>query len=337
MTQQRQIPDHRESFRCTVADSRQRCELRVGADVLSATLLDESVGGFAVLVDRLAGLDAGQTAELCTDAGTFVVRVMHVAEVEPPEHEMTPPENDEAAADKPTPWFRLGLSRLNETALPEQPAVSRWATELRFRMSQWYSSRGMPMAVSALLAAVVVAVPLGLVIAIRYFGQGGTKQSVQSSPSVWSGRLPHIKTPLVRPASEPQGYRSDFANAKSAAESFSGHAQPSARMPAMPRQQFQELVRRLPGVTALTLPQMVKKLQLTKVQQEQIHRMLDSAAQTIRDLEKELPGQERRGISQFREHLLDEALRESLTVLTDQQRAEWEKLTGAPPPPPQGH
>ena len=50
----RQGRDQRKSFRCTVADTCQRCELKVGSHLLPARLLDESAGGFAVLVDHLA-------------------------------------------------------------------------------------------------------------------------------------------------------------------------------------------------------------------------------------------------------------------------------------------
>jgi hypothetical protein len=75
--------NQRLSFRCTVADTRQRCELRIGADVLPATLLDESAGGFGVLVERLAGLEVNQTAELRTDTGWSLVRVVHLSEANP--------------------------------------------------------------------------------------------------------------------------------------------------------------------------------------------------------------------------------------------------------------
>jgi hypothetical protein len=96
------------------------------------------------------------------------------------------------------------------------------------------------------------------------------------------------------------------------------------------------LVRRLPGVTALTLPEIATRLRLTEAQQKQIRRVLDSVVQTIRELEGELPGQQRQEMSQIRGRLYDEALQKSLKVLTDRQQAEWQKLTAGSSPSQHG-
>ena len=73
--------DERKSCRCTVPQDRQACELKVGANVLLALLVDKSAGGFGVLVDRLGGLKTGEKAELHTDMGQFTVRIVHIREV----------------------------------------------------------------------------------------------------------------------------------------------------------------------------------------------------------------------------------------------------------------
>jgi mevalonate pyrophosphate decarboxylase len=49
--------NRRESFRCAVADTSRDCALNVGSEMQQAKLLDESAGGFAVLVDCLVGLN----------------------------------------------------------------------------------------------------------------------------------------------------------------------------------------------------------------------------------------------------------------------------------------
>lgn len=61
--------DERRSDRCMVPQARQSCEFKVGANVLSASLVNESKDGFAVLIDRLDGLKVGQKVKLHTNIG----------------------------------------------------------------------------------------------------------------------------------------------------------------------------------------------------------------------------------------------------------------------------
>ena len=63
MCEEKRSRDKRKSFRCAVAGLRQPCETEVGSQTLSACLLDESAGGFAVLVDYLGGLQVNQKAK----------------------------------------------------------------------------------------------------------------------------------------------------------------------------------------------------------------------------------------------------------------------------------
>jgi hypothetical protein len=91
--------DDRKSRRYTVPQVRQPCELKVGANVLSATLENESKDGFSVLIDRLDGLKAGQKAAFHAYPGWFIVRIVYITKV-------TPPEN---AAPECDSWFRVGM------------------------------------------------------------------------------------------------------------------------------------------------------------------------------------------------------------------------------------
>ena len=61
--------DDRKSTRNQVSKARQSCELKVGTGVVPALLVDESRGGFAILIDRLEGLKRGKKAKLHTDMG----------------------------------------------------------------------------------------------------------------------------------------------------------------------------------------------------------------------------------------------------------------------------
>ena len=93
--------DDRKSCRRTVPEARQSCELKVGADVFPALLVDESRGGFAVLIDRLDDLESGKKVKLHTDMGWFTVRIVYVKKVVRPAH-------SNSTCDT---WFRLGLRK----------------------------------------------------------------------------------------------------------------------------------------------------------------------------------------------------------------------------------
>ena len=97
----KQRRDDRKSSRCTVPPARQSCELKVGADVFSALLANESKHGFAVLIDRLDGLKIGKKVELYTDIGRFEVRIVYINKVAQPEN----------AALNSDSWFRVGMKK----------------------------------------------------------------------------------------------------------------------------------------------------------------------------------------------------------------------------------
>ena len=96
--------EDRKSSRIAVPAARQSCELKVGDDLLSALLVDESRGGFAVLIDRLEGIELGKKADLRTDRGWFKVRIVYIAEAAPHAH----PAHSDPKCDS---WFRLGLRK----------------------------------------------------------------------------------------------------------------------------------------------------------------------------------------------------------------------------------
>jgi hypothetical protein len=311
-------PNRREWCRFLVVDNCRPLELRVGDEVLPAKLLDESAGGFGVMVDRLAGLEVGRTAELFTNAGRCIVRVVHVTRI-------APPECGSAAGETPGVQYQLGLLRLDDAVSAEQPTVSYW---FQRGLPQWYGSHGTATTVGGLLAAAVVVVPLGLMIGLWYSGRSKAGTATESSRSTLSGVLPGTATSMVRSASSSEGGSRESAESGTSASRISGPVQWTDRPYSTPSLEVERLVRRLPGVTALTLPDIATRLRLTEAQQRQIRRVLDSVIQTIRELERELPGQQRQEMSQIRGRLYDEALQKSLKVLTDQQQAEWQKLTG---------
>lgn len=99
--------DDRKSCRYAVAPSQRPCRMKVGTDVMWASLADMSEGGFAVLVDHLDGLRVGQTVELETDMGCFTVRITYINEVAYPK----------GVASGRDFWFRVGVKKLRPSFL----------------------------------------------------------------------------------------------------------------------------------------------------------------------------------------------------------------------------
>ena len=93
--------DDRKSCRNPVPEARQPCELNIGDNLIPALLMDESRGGFAVMIDRLEGVKSGKRAKLRTDAGWVNVRIIYIKKAAPPAY--SDPQSD--------CWFRLGLRR----------------------------------------------------------------------------------------------------------------------------------------------------------------------------------------------------------------------------------
>ena len=330
--------EQRESFRCRVLDSRQGCELTIGSNLLPGTLLDESAGGFSVLVDRPPGLSAEQTAELRTESGWFAVRVVHVAPVVPSEG------NGAAAAEAQDQWFRLGLSRLGETRLADPLRVWWSAGSLYFRLSRWCSSSGILVVCGVFLAVAVVAAAMALMgvhwpMVVRDIRRilPRDDQPTEVDAPTWPQPSPLSEEPW-RPASGDAPFSAGAANVRSDGwggdfgglvfNAPSGHGG-SPEIPVFRSElDLRNAIRRLPGPLALTIPAVVSKLQLTHSQQERIRQLTEATSQAIRSLDAKLSGRQREEISRQRARLLDEARREALKVLTEQQRGQWEELFG---------
>jgi hypothetical protein len=77
-------PEGRRSTRWKVPLERQSCEVKIGGNVYSGALLDESRDGFALVVDNLNDLKVGQKVEVHTYQGWFKVRIVHLNPVAKP-------------------------------------------------------------------------------------------------------------------------------------------------------------------------------------------------------------------------------------------------------------
>jgi uncharacterized protein YbcI len=91
----------RKSERRIVPLDRQSCKLKVGGKVLSASLVNESRGGFAIWTDSVDSLKIGEKLRLHTDQGWFTARIAYIREVA----------KSQDAQSKCDAWFQLGLKK----------------------------------------------------------------------------------------------------------------------------------------------------------------------------------------------------------------------------------
>lgn len=329
--------DQRSSFRCLVAESRRQCALRIGEKTLPAWLINESVGGFSVLVDRPPNLEAEQTALLQTDSGWFKVRVMSVVEVPPPE------DCDIVKSKEPTEWFRLGLQRLGDAVPLDGPSISPFADDFRFRLWQLSPSNGWMLASGVLLVLAAMSVPLGLagMLLNSRRSEDGNAVSVNEPRASFSEResndgwLPAEGFGGGFQAVSPGFDKNDsaFGDIARSLLDFSGDrtGEPNAFGPKS-EEDLCNLVRRLPGPTALALPEVVWRLRLTEKQQGLIQQLIDAMVEATRklDLDPLLRGAERWKIKQLRDKLHDDFFSRAIDLLTPEQQTEWKNLHDEP-------
>ncbi len=297
--------DRRESFRCPIEEPRERSVLRVGANTLPCRLLDESAGGFSVLLDGPVDLGADQIAELHSDAGSFEVRVIHATDAAPLKDGDTNDSQEESASR-----FRVGLLRLREIP-PDEPSLAVFARNRRLESQPSCAADRLHQASSLLLLLAMVALPLGLVAMIWYAGRSvaaNTSDDAEFAPS-------------------PSGFgMREFVVPSGADEALQG---PTAKG----RETLRESADRLWKNVALIPPEAARHLHLTEDQQEKIHRLENVTAEAIHLLNPDPKShvQDWRNIVERRAAVLDHARTEVLKLLTDQQRAQLDGVFAEPP------
>jgi hypothetical protein len=329
MSVNKRTQDQRKSFRFPATSVSPPCELRVGEETASARLMDESAGGFSIVVGGLSQELTKQKAQLLVKGVWYNVDIVHVQEIIPPE--------DEAELIDRGPWFRLGLRRLGEVAV-EAPSggsiLSVLSPSLLSNPHDWMPFGGTFASLGIFLVIAIVAVSLGM--AITHW----CVQSQDSPKAVSSASRPSEK----RTGVEPIGKSTTREDSRQSPAAYSHAAPSSARQPqASPSSTGGQPVesrgastllpdrssfRRLSGAASFTLPEVVTRLQLTSDQQRQIDAMMETTSKAIRSLDQQFKDTRRHEIAQRRTQLLEQAYRQAIELLSDEQRAEWQKLSG---------
>jgi len=318
--------EQRQSVRCAVADVRRQSTFITKAGAMPAVLLDESAGGFAVALGQSPPLKVGDMAALQTDTGLYQVRVANIRMTELPE--------DVAVANYPQAWYRVGLVRLGEVP-PEEPRVSFSLGDLSTHGPLWYSNTGVLVFAGLLLTAVAVVVAAWLALSGRYVRpvadapiSGTTKQWTEPAAKA---------TPAIEDISDGQGFGPppDFERVDSRFNpmrwlSRPHHKEPSTKSTTDTKEAVLVAVRRLPGATAMVLPDVAEELKLTEEQRRQIQELVDAVIEAIRMLDLQAAEQQlsREEIVRRRQELHAAARQKALELLTPEQQIHWEKLLG---------
>ena len=331
--------EKRSAFRCRVPASERESVLRVGRKRIPVRVLDESAGGFAVLVGRRPGVAADDVVRLWTDSGWHEARVVHVCEHEPAISD------GNGGGERETPQFRVGLERLRD--------LTSWEADRGLR--PWFDRLGiggsLPLGTSTVVVGLVLAVSVTAALAagamvFRQMGHSGPTpdnalgQRARNSPQTASRSPGQARQP--REPSKPDPRQSADARAASRSSSPARHPagtvgsdppveQPSSSVSSRNAGDWSGLaatIWRLPGASPFALEEVARELELSKSQQEEIGRIVELSGEAIRQIRQRWPGQTRQQHAEKRRILLDEARRRVLALLTKEQRARWEAIQG---------
>jgi hypothetical protein len=278
-------------------------------------VLDESAGGFAVLVDRHPGVEADTVVRLCTDSGWHEVRVVRICEHEPATRD------GEAGGENVERRFRIGLERLRDLAPWEANRGFRvWFDRLRIGGFLPLGSGTVAMAVM-----VVLALTVGLTTGALVLGYSGRTVGVSSEPS--PRRDENSAQAFSRSPSQSGNSPLQRPNEALGSNSSGKRAGPDAMLGSLGGQSsVAATIHGLPGASPFALKEVARELGLSESQQKEVGRIIQVSDEAIRQIRVRWPDQTRQQHAEKRRILLDEARRRVLQLLTKEQRARWEAL-----------
>ncbi len=301
----RPLNEQRQSFRCNVADARRSAELRIGNERYRVMLLDESAGGFAVLMDRQPAAAADGPVELTTDAGDFEVRIAHVVQTELPGA-------GPASDAEPQRRYRVGLVRVRDIDPFDRIADAGVATQLRFALGSVFPKLGVPM-IPGVALAILLAISL-TVLALLF--------PVAGALPVDQGRTPRTQdrdfTGRSRPEFTPNEPRTAAGHVQQAGGHRGGAGSGTGGL--------QALARGVSGAAVFTMPEMIDAFGLSPHQQEKMASIVQLTAEALAAFSAASVGYDRARRAAERQAILDAARDSALAVLNDDQKSRWREL-----------
>lgn len=310
--------EQRHSFRCAVSGSRQRAELRIDRQRYPVLLLDESAGGFAVLMDCCPQTGEQSRIELHADVGGFQVQIVHVAEQEIPA-------TDVAAEGAPQRRYRVGLTRVGDLDPPEHRGVTGPGIWLRFALASMFPDSGSILVAGAVFAVFLAAAPVVLVFMFGWVS--ATPASRDGAGGEYSGQTLQVTGPDKTAGGRTSG-QSMGRTAASGLDDLGNHVTKTVQQStASDRDELGRLLRGMPGAAAFTLPEVVRELGLTSQQQDRIRELSETAEAMLAEPEPQSAMLNRAQRTAKRQVILDAARRDVLSLLDEQQQALYRQLT----------
>jgi hypothetical protein len=328
MESQEHSGNQRQSFRCPIDLSRQGTELVVGGAHIPARLLDESAGGFGVLVPARAIVSANDKVVLHIAAGWFEVVVANVASLD----EFGPAAD--LGAEEGATVLRVGLRRVREIDPPRRDRAALRRARILLRLSRIFPTRLSMLVRGLVFTVLVVIVP---VAASLFLQHGGTP--ILGKIAAW---LDEAAVSLFSPPDrEPGEWLSPVAPSAAPDEPSSEWTLDGggdAVAPALPtttnnalfpqRDNLRKTIQRLPGESAFVLPEVAGHLALAEAQRAEIRRIVEASARQLQELEIQSAGSSREQLTRMRAVILEQARRQALDTLTEGQRNRWQEIAG---------
>ncbi|MHB1034958.1 MAG: hypothetical protein ACYC35_19040 [Pirellulales bacterium] len=291
--------DQRHSYRFPVLSERRDVSVVVGSLVAPAQLVDESAGGFSVLISQRLELAVGQTLVVEIDGARVEARIAHVA--------------------RAGEGLRLGLKRLDDL-VPGEAGLEPGGFLARFRFLRRLVRLG-----DGLFTLEIVLLTVVLLLAVVGAGLFWNRLKPLA---VW---MPRARQEVKPDAASEPSVSATLPPATSSAQPGSpvGSAAPTSRfnVPSLDaRAELSRWIERMPGPEVLMLPEVVKVLKLTKEQERKIRKIADDTQAVLKSLPAESAGLSRKKRSQVVAQFLRDSRQSALSVLTDEQKARWKTL-----------
>jgi hypothetical protein len=276
-------PERRGSYRCPIGGARRQGHLRIGKGLYAVELLDESVGGFAVVLDHAPDCEVG--AKLLFEiASTWVeVRVISLESQEP----TTEPSSENVGKT----YTRMGLMRLRdldpwefEAEVPSRLSWDRFKSMLvplaPLKSTAWNTA--------VMILAVIAA---GVVLIWVLEGSAPRFQAMRDEMHEAAAKAPAPRDPLMSlaakeaPAAPTAAPSTKPDDKKSSASTDSEESNPQrvAATPTPP-EAIPEKIIRLAQPAFVLRPEVTKLLSLSREQRDQLRQMFEefhAAAVTV--------------------------------------------------------
>lgn len=309
--------EQRRSFRCAVSGS-QSVELRIDGQRYPGRMLDQSAGGFAVLLDRSPQAGEQSAVALHTDAGDFEVRVAFVLE------DATAGKSH--ASGEPAPQrFRVGLALIRDIDPLEGGTSPGLGTLVRLALGCLLPRSTSTMLTGLGLVLLLAAVP---VVMLPLFGHimacptkcgepAAVRTSRHAAGPEREGRQAVARTGAGGLGSKPRG-NSAFG------QHISGAVQGLAKAH---HNELRRLASGAPGAAVFELPEVARRLRLTPQQRQHLSQLAERTEASLAELGAHAHRFDREQRAARRQALLDAARHEAEAALDEAQQAQWRQWT----------